>query len=120
MSSKKIENRIKKNTEINSGIIRELQEHIAEKIKDRGFEDETLHERLILLMEEMGELAKACRKISRMNSNQNKKNNFQVGEEVADIINLIFAVGIKLDLDIEKEFIKKNKKVDKRIYRRSK
>jgi len=109
-----------KNVKINPGVIRHVQEYIAGKIKIRGFEDETLHERLILLMEEVGELAKACRKISGMNNDQKRKNKFLVGEEVADVVNLIFAVGVKLDLDIEKEFIKKEKQIDKRTYQRSK
>ena len=55
-----------------------------------------------------------------MHVNKKKKNQFEVGEEVADVINMIFAVGIQLGLDIEKEFVAKNKKIDKRVYGRSK
>ncbi len=106
--------------ELKPGIIKELQEHIAEKIKERGFEDESLHERLLLLTEELGELAKASRKISGMNVDQNREIKNEVGEEIADMINMVFAVGIKLGLDIEKEFIEKNKKIDERIYKRNK
>jgi len=100
------------------GTIKNLQEHIAHKIKERGFEDETLHERLLLLTEELGELVNACRKISGMHVDQNREITHTTGEEVADVINLVFAVGIKLGLDIEKEFIEKNIKVDKRFYKR--
>ena len=32
---------------------------------------------------------------------------------------MIFAVGIDLGLDIEKEFIEKNKKVDERFYKKA-
>jgi NTP pyrophosphatase (non-canonical NTP hydrolase) len=102
------------------GTIRHLQKYCDAKIKERGFEDESLHERLLLMVEEVGELAKACRKISGMNVDKNREILFQVGEEIADVINLVFAVGIELGLDIEKEFIKKNKIVDKRIYARNK
>lgn len=107
-------------SQLTPGTIKTLQEHIAQKIKDRGFEDESLHERLLLLVEEVGELANACRKMSGMNVDVNRKIDNGVGEEVVDVINLVFAVGIKLGLDIENEFIAKNKKVDKRIYKRSK
>lgn len=102
--------------EIKSGTIKHLQDFCASKIKERGFKDESLHERLLLLVEEVGELVKACRKISGMNVDKNKEILFNTGEEVVDVINLIFAVGIKLDLDIEKEFIEKNKVIDKRVY----
>lgn len=105
--------------ELKPGTITHLQEYVAEKIKSRGFEDETLHERLLLLTEELGELVKACRKISGMNVNQQQKGDHKPGEEIADVINLVFAVGIELGIDIEKEFIEKNKLVDQRFYKRS-
>lgn len=104
---------------IQKGTIEHLQEYVAYKIKERGFEDETLHERLLLLVEEVGELVNACRKISGMNIDVNRTINNKVGEEIADVINLVFAVGIALNIDIEKEFIEKNKEVDKRLYKRS-
>ncbi len=104
--------------DLNPGTIKHLQEYVADKIKARGFEDETLHERLVLLMEEVGELAKACRKVSGMNSDQNRGNMLKVGEEVVDVINLALAVSIKLDLDMEKEFFEKEAKIDKRFYKR--
>jgi NTP pyrophosphatase (non-canonical NTP hydrolase) len=47
-----------------------------------------------------------------------RKITLEVGQEVADVINLIFAVGIELGLDIEKEFVEKEKIVDARFYTR--
>lgn len=101
------------------GVIKQLQEHIARKIQERGFEDENVHERLLLLAEEVGELINAVRHISGMNVDQNRKATNEVGEEIADVINMVFAVAIKLGIDVEDEFIKKDKKTDKRTYRRS-
>ncbi len=104
---------------LTEGTIRHLQEHITHKIEEWGFDDETIHERLLLLTEELGELVKACRKISGMNVEEKREVERNVGEEVADVINLIFAVGIKLGLDIEKEFREKETKVNKRVYQRN-
>ena len=101
------------------GTIKHLQKYIDGKIKQRGFEDESLHERLLLLTEEMGELVKACRKISGMNVDVDKKIKYKVGEEITDVINMIFCVGIKLNIDIEKEFYNKEAQIDKRFYQRS-
>ena len=42
--------------------IKILQEYIVKKGKERGFSSETLHERLLILVEEIGELMKAVRK----------------------------------------------------------
>ncbi|KKS37980.1 MAG: hypothetical protein A3G49_01345 [Candidatus Sungbacteria bacterium RIFCSPLOWO2_12_FULL_41_11] len=105
---------------LKNGTIKHLQYFVACKIKERGFEDETLQERLLLLTEELGELVNACRKISGMHVDQNREISATVGEEIADVINMIFAVGIELGIDIEVEFIKKNKIVDKRVYGRIK
>lgn len=105
---------------IKKGTIRNLQKHIAYKIEKRGFKDETIHERLLLLVEEVGELVNACRKITGMNCDVNRKIEVNVGEEVIDVINMVFAVGIELGLDIEKEFFKKEEIIEKRFYSRSK
>jgi NTP pyrophosphatase (non-canonical NTP hydrolase) len=105
--------------QLEPGLLRELQDYIASKIKERGFEDESLHERLLLLTEELGELVSACRKISGMNIDKNRKINKETGEEIVDVINMTFAVAIELGLDVEKEFLKKEQVIDKRNYGRS-
>ncbi len=105
--------------ELQKGTIKHLQEYIESKIRERGFEDESLHERLLLLTEELGELVNACRRVSGMNVDQEREITNKTGEEVADVLNLIFAVGIKLGLDIEEEFIEKDKIISKRTYKRS-
>ena len=110
---------MRKHNELKKGTIRQLQKYIDAKITSRGFDDESLQERLLLLVEEIGELVKACRKISGMNVDTKKKNFSTVGEELTDCINMLFAVGIELGLDIEKEFLEKEKIVDKRFYRRA-
>lgn len=61
------------NIKFKNGNIKQLQKYIAQKIKNRGFLDENLHERLLLLTEELGELVKACRKISGMNIDQKRE-----------------------------------------------
>ena len=100
--------------------ISNLQEYVHQKIKERGFDDESLHERLLMLTEEMGELVKACRKVSGMYVDKEREIQHKLGEEVTDVINMVFAVGIKLGLDIEKEFLEKEAKIDQRNYERSK
>jgi NTP pyrophosphatase (non-canonical NTP hydrolase) len=110
---------------LKKGTIKHLQKYIAQKIKERGFEDETLHERLLLLAEEVGELIHASRKLSGMNIDLMRekisKSKGEVGEELVDIINMVFAVAAKLGIDVEKEFLKKEEIIDKkRKYKRAK
>lgn len=101
------------------GVIKHFQEYIKRKIKKRGFEDETLAERLLLLAEEVGELIKACRKIDGRYVDKNREITNKIGEEITDIINMVFAVAIYLNLDVEQEFLTKEKINDKRVYKRS-
>jgi NTP pyrophosphatase (non-canonical NTP hydrolase) len=112
----KIKNMTKK---LEKGSISNLQKYIEKKVKQRGFEDETVQERLLLLCEEVGELINAARKITGMNTDKDREIKKEVGEEIADVINMIFAVGIKMKIDVEKEFILKEKIIDKRIYKRT-
>ena len=106
--------------QLKKGSIKSLEKYCAFKIKERGFEDESLHERLLLLVEEVGELVKACRKISGMNVDKNREIMTKTGEEIADVINLTFAVAIKLGLNTEREFVEKENIINKRVYSRSK
>lgn len=103
---------------LKKGTIRHLQKYIAQKIKEWGFEDETLTERLLLLSEEVGELIHASRKLSGMNVDVKRKYQYDTGEQLIDVINLAFCVGIKLGLDIEEEFLRKHKRIDNRRYKR--
>ena len=100
--------------------VKNLQKYVALKLKERHFDDESLHERLLLLVEEVGELVNACRHISGMNVDAKRQVGKKVGEELTDVINMIFAIGIVLGIDIEKEFLVKEKIVDARFYERSK
>ncbi len=78
-----------------------------------------MHERTLLLVEEVGELVKAVRKVSGMYVDKNRNIKNEVGEEIVDVINLLFAVAVKLGLDVEKEFFAKEEKNNKRVYERS-
>lgn len=101
------------------GTIKQLQKYIAQKCKEWNFEDETLHEKLLLLVEEVGELIHACRKVSGMNLDTKRKLTAQIEEEMADVIMIAFDLATKLSIDAEKEIIRKIKVVDKRRYKRA-
>jgi NTP pyrophosphatase (non-canonical NTP hydrolase) len=107
---------MKKEIKLKPGTIKELQRYIDAKIKERSFEKESLNARLLLLSEEFGEVIKSVRHLTGAKVKKDKKVKDNIGHELADVINLIFAVGIKLDLDIEKDFLEKEKIIDARKY----
>jgi NTP pyrophosphatase (non-canonical NTP hydrolase) len=102
---------------IEKGVIRQLQEYVRNKTEERGFDEDPLSVRLLLLSEEVGELIHACRKRLGMNF-RNKAKDTVIGEELADVFHMILSVANELGIDLEKEFVKKEKKNDKRVYRR--
>ncbi|MFA4930918.1 MAG: nucleotide pyrophosphohydrolase [Patescibacteria group bacterium] len=97
--------------------IRSLQQYIKQRIKRRGFADEDLSERLLLLTEEVGEIIKASRHLSHMNVAAANQNN--IGAELVDALDYLFGIAIYLDIDLEAEFIAKEKIIDQRKYQRA-
>src|SRR4030042_3271866 len=93
---------------------------MAQKCHEWHFEDETMHEKLLLLTEEVGELIHACRKVSGMNLDAKRKTTANIEEEMADVIMIALVLATKLSIDAEREIFKKIKVVDRRRYKRSK
>ena len=89
--------------------IGDYQQFIAELVKERGFDEETVNEVFTLLVEEIGELAKAIRK----NNGQKVDKNSQVHdveEEAADVFWLLIDLCNRLDIDLAKAFADKEVK----------
>lgn len=89
------------------------QSLIRQLIKERGFDKETVPEVLMLLVEEVGELAKAIRKTQGMKTDQRSRIH-EVEEEAADVFWLLLDLCNRLDIDLEKAFRDKEAKNQKR------
>ena len=99
--------------------IKKLQEYIVKKGKVRGFSSETLHERLLILVEEIGELMKAVRKTDNGFLDKSKYNDADLEGEISDILTMLFWTADKLNVDVSKAFEKKEKENNKRIWKRT-
>lgn len=89
--------------------LKEYQELVAQLVTDRGFDKETPPEVFMLLVEEVGELAKAYRKTSGMKVDQQSRVH-ELEEEAADIFWLLIDLCNRLDIDLEQAFRDKEKK----------
>lgn len=100
--------------------LRQLQEYFAEAFKTRGFTEETMEDKLLLLMEEVGELAKALRKKRNMGIDYQRIENYDsVESEAADVTIVLIALcnagGIDLYQAIEaKEKVNAKRNWEKR------
>lgn len=92
--------------ELSTATLKNLQTYVTELEIERGFIDQTILEKCLLMGEEMGELFKAIRKAENI-SIDNNSDSFHVGEELADIIIYVCAIANRSGIDLEEAFRKK-------------
>ncbi len=93
--------------------LKDIQEYVKLMEKQRGFEDETVIQKCLLLGEEVGELFKAIRKSEKIKTAADSKFT-SVEEELADILIYTSALANRHNIDLEKAFRNKEEKNKKR------
>ena len=80
----------------------ELQEYIRSVIRIRGFEKEEIEKKMLLLLEETGELAKAIRKdYTDMRIDDKKLNHYtNIENEIADVFIVLTCICNKLNINL--------------------
>lgn len=102
--------------------LQEVQNYIKDVIEIRGFANQEIEKTMLLLLEEVGELAKSIRKnATNMSIDKNKINHYDTIEnEVADVFIVLSCVCNKLDIDLYKALKDKEEENIKRIWNREK
>lgn len=82
--------------------LNELQDYIRSVIRIRGFENEEIEKKMLLLLEETGELAKAIRKdYTDMGIDDKKLNHYtNIENEVADVFIVLICICNKLNINL--------------------
>lgn len=96
--------------------LKDIQDYVNEMIATRGFADETLKDVMILLTEELGELAKEVRKLSNMKLDPSKEKVADVEGELADIFIYLLSMCRLLKIDLFQAFKNKEEKNSNRIW----
>lgn len=82
-----------------------VQDYVRNMVKERGFDHETPQDNCLLLTEELGELAKCIRKMhANVAVDANKKYEFDLEGEIADVLIVLTCLANQLGVDIEKAF----------------
>lgn len=97
--------------------LNDYQEYVRMMIQERGFQEETPRDLLLLLTEEVGELAKAIRKSTNMKMDVEEITSHGVEEEIADVFNYILSLCCTLNMDLHKCYYEKEKKNLERTWR---
>ena len=96
--------------------VSEVQNYVKSVLSERGFDNETLLEKCLLLGEELGELFKAVRKTQDIKCDDNSKFG-NVEHELADILMYIMDIANKCDIDMEEAFREKEEINKKRCWK---
>lgn len=93
--------------------IQDYQAYIAKMVKVRGFDKESLPEIMLLMLEEMGELAKVIRKFHGIHTDDTSVLT-AAEDEVADVFIYLLDVANNLGVDLESAFRNKEEKSKRR------
>jgi NTP pyrophosphatase (non-canonical NTP hydrolase) len=94
----------------------EWQAYIQQKITERGFADETTQQKFILLVEEVGELAKALRPLEGIKTS-NDSDKLEIEHEAADVFWLLCTICNGLGIDLDAALRSKDEKNEKRVWK---
>lgn len=84
-------------------ILKDYQNYVVELEKERGFDDQSVIQKCLLLGEETGELFKAVRKQQGMSIDAQSQH-FSAEEEMADVLIMLCAIANRLNIDMEQAF----------------
>lgn len=98
--------------------LQEVQKYIEKVIEIRGFAEQEIEKTMLLLLEEVGELAKSIRKnATDMSIDKTKINHYDTIEsEVADVFIVLNSVCNKLGIDLFKAIKDKEEENIKRTW----
>lgn len=89
--------------------IKTLQAYIWQKNIDRGFSEESAERKMLMLTEEVGELAKAVRQHIGMGFSETTSTS-EAAEELADVMIITLGLASTLKIDIFDALVKKEDK----------
>ncbi len=98
--------------------LKSLQSLREEMWHEMAFDDETAEQTLLLMVEEVGELAKATRKQIGMKCDTSSGNYTNISEEVADVFSLLLDFCTVTGIDLFDAFKSKSEKNIGRVWKK--
>lgn len=81
----------------------DIQEYVIKLEEERGFAEQSVLQKCLMLGEEVGELFKAIRKQENIKIDSNSKIG-TIDEELADILIFVSSIANRYQIDLEKAF----------------
>lgn len=89
--------------------LKDLQQHLDELCKEKGWDKNSVSEVFLLLTEEIGELAKEVRKQIGLQGKTHEKSHEELKHEFADVFNYLLELANRFDVDLTEAYFEKNK-----------
>ena len=99
----------------NNPTLKDFQNYVAELVKERGFDKETIPEIFMLFLEECGEMVKAARKTTNIKVDKNSKDH-NLDHEIADVFIYLLNICNQYGVNLEQAFRDKEEINKKRIW----
>ena len=96
--------------------LQDFQKYVQELEAERGFLDQNVVQKCLLLGEEIGELFKAVRKMESISIDKQNSKLTTVEEELADILIYICSIANRYDIKLETAFRNKEEINKKRVW----
>lgn len=95
--------------------LQDLQKYVEMAALERGFENEDVGQRFMLLLEESGEFARAARKHAGIKTAADTRD-AELEDEAADVLIMLLGICNQLDVDLEAAFRSKEEKNKQRTW----
>lgn len=99
--------------------LKNFQKYVEELEIERGFAQQTIIDKCLLLGEEVGELFKAVRKTEGLAVDENSSFT-EIGDELTDIFIYLCAIANRKGIDLKTAFLKKEEKNKQRVWKSKK
>ena len=99
----------------NQPTLSEYQAYVTRLERERGFSEQSVVQKCLLLGEEVGELFKAVRKQQGLAMDRDSKVG-DVADELADVFIYLCAIANRMDIDLERAFREKEAKNHQRTW----
>ena len=96
----------------------DFQKYVTELEAERGFSEQTVKDKCLLLGEDVGELFNAVRKVEGLAIDQQSEIG-EVNDELADVFIYLCAIANRYNIDLEKAFLAKEAKNKQRTWAKS-
>lgn len=101
--------------DIRNASLAAYQQYVKQVTTDRGFDEETVSQKFMLLLEQAGEFARAARKQANLTQPTDEKT-VDVNDAAADVFAVLLDICNKLDMNLETVLVNREQKNETRTW----